>query len=204
MREPKVHIPDFVSERKRALSKGLGVGELAPQHRLDSPEHERVGHEVRVTDALGQRRVRLALAIRAFCVARLKQICQTPDASGQLQGNVTGFPGELDNLGRKREPLLDVVRPPHRQVPGVQGINERGAVAETASRPHRSLAQLLPAGQRVERREVQSGGGTRRYSHPEQALLLAQSLQGLIQELHSESVEGPGLHVSPTPDLPDA
>ncbi len=152
---------------------------------------------MRIRHALGQCRVRLDLAIGAYRVAYLEQVGEAPDPSGQLQGNVTGFPGELDNLGRKREPLLDVVRPPHRQVPGVQGVGEGRAVAEAAGQLHRSPAQQVPSRQRVERREVQGGGQPGCHPHPEQALLLTQSLQGLIQELHSESAEAQGLHVTP-------
>ena len=55
---------------------------------------------MRVREPPGQRLVDFDLAISAHRVAYLKQAGETPDPSGQLQGDVTGFPGELDNLGR--------------------------------------------------------------------------------------------------------
>lgn len=68
MGEPNVHVSDLVSQRKRTLGEGLGIGELASQHRLNAPEHQCVGHEVRVSDASGQRLVRVDLAVGALAV----------------------------------------------------------------------------------------------------------------------------------------
>jgi hypothetical protein len=68
--------------------------------------------------------VSVDLALGCWYVAHLEQVCQLPDVPGYLQGDVAGLLGELDDLSRQGNALLEVVRRPDCEVTGVQRVGE--------------------------------------------------------------------------------
>jgi hypothetical protein len=173
----------------------LGLVEVAAQHRLAGPEQRGMPGEVELSQLAGGPVVALQATLQGRQVALLELIGQQEPAAAERRHRVAGGLGQLDHLGGRGQPLLQVVRPPGRHVVLVEPGGQGGGVAEAPGHGHGGPAEPVPppgVG-----RGLQRLGQPGQHPGPERAVGLAQDGQGLLQQLDLQLVDRAGGELPP-------